>query len=188
MFSVSFPPHLSLSIFGRFSLRALVVMAVCFGSFIPHIHATDPWYNGDYAWSYRVKTTINTSQVPSTQINFPVYVDLANLPAEFWTHVKSDGSDIRVTNSDGTELAREIENINTGTSTGALWFKAESISDSAYYYIYYGNAAATEPAASATYGSQKVWDDGESNYFKGVWHLPNGTTLSGNDSTSYAIN
>ena len=109
-----------------------------------------------------------------------MYVNLANLPAGFFSHVKSDGGDIRVTNSAGTELAREIETINTGASTGVLWFKANSISDSAYYYIYYGNAAATEPAVTDPDGSQAVWD---TNY-KSIWHLSDAGPTYAYDSTS----
>ena len=33
-------------------------------------------------------------------------------------------------------------------------------------YMYYGNPAATEPAAILTYGSQNVWTNG----YVGVWH------------------
>jgi hypothetical protein len=162
-----------LSIFLVFTL--LVVNF--FGFSINTARSADAWYSGGASWVYRVKVTINNSQIPSTQTNFPVYVNLENLPAVFWSNVRSDGGDIRVTNSSGTELAREVVSINTNTSTGELWFKADSISDASYYYIYYGNSGETEPAANSTYGSQKVWDDGGSNYFKGVWHLPSSLSL-----------
>jgi hypothetical protein len=158
-----------------------------FGFSVPTAHAVDAWYSGGVAWAYRVKVTINAAQVPSTQTNFPAYVNLANLPAGFWSNVKSTGADIRVTNSAGTELAREIESISTASSTGALWFKADSISNASYYYIYYGNASATEPAADATYGKNNVWDTN----FKGVWHLHEtgtGSPTDYRDSTSNASN
>ncbi len=157
------------------------IMVNFFGVNIHTAYATDAWW--DVSYGYRVKITINSSQVPSTQTNFPVYVNLANLPAGFWSNVKSDGSDIRVTNSSGTELAREVVAINTGTSAGELWFKANSISDASYYYIYYGKPSATEPTANSTYGSQNVWD---SNYVS-VHHLKEtGTNPTVYDSTSNA--
>jgi hypothetical protein len=147
--------------------------------------AADAWYNG--SWGYRVKITVNSAQVPSTQTDFPVYVKLSDLPAGFFTHVRSDGGDIRVTKSDGTtELPREVVTITTGSSTGELWFKADSIANATYFYIYYGNASATEPAANATYGSQNVW----TNSFKAVYHLQQDPSGNGAnsilDSTSNA--
>ena len=42
-------------------------------------------------------------------------------------------------------------------------------------YVYYGN-----PAAANQQNPAGVWD---ANY-EAVWHLSNGTTLSGNDSTA----
>lgn len=150
-----------------------------FFSDIPFAQAADAWY--DAAWNNRVKITVNSAQVPSTQTNFPVYVNLANLPAGFFSHVKSDGGDIRVTKSDGTtELAREVVSISTSASTGELWFKADSISSGAYFYVYYGNFAASEPTASSTYGSQNVWDSS----FNGVWHAKEATGANWSDSTS----
>lgn len=142
-------------------------------------------------WDYRAKITVNTSEVPLAQSNFPVYVNLADMPAEFFNYVKSDGGDIRVTNSSGTGLlAMEVVAIDKPAHTGELWFKADSISDGSDYYIYCGNSSAVEPAPSSTYGSQHVWDDGGSNYFKGVWHLASGTsaidsTLNGNNSIDF---
>jgi hypothetical protein len=149
-------------------------------------HATDPWYN--VSWGYRIKITVNSSQVPSTQTNFPVQVNLADLPVAFFTHVKAAGADIRVTSSDGTtEMPREVVSVDTSSHTGELWFKAPSIANTNYYYIYYGNSGATEPAASATYGSQNVWDTN----FKEVYHLNETTVAEGStlhDSTTNGIN
>ena len=140
----------------RVPIFILACLIFCLIGFYFHTaRATDAWWNS--SWSHRVKITIKSSQVPSTQTNFPVYVNLANLPNGFWGHIKSDGSDIRVTNNTGSELAREVVVISKGASTGELWFKADSISDSAYYYIYYGNAGASEPAATDADGSQGLW-------------------------------
>lgn len=145
-----------------------------------------PWYDSN--WGYRVPITIQSSQVNSTLTNFPVYVDLSTLPAGFFTNVKSDGSDIRVTTSDMvTELPREVVFITPGSSIGEMHFKADSVSASSdtTFYIYYGNAGASEPAEGSTYGKNNVWD---SNYVS-VWHLDevvNNTTNGYDDSTSNA--
>jgi titin len=138
-----------------------------------------PWYNN--SWTYRKKITIDKTKVPNTnQTNFPVLVSLAGL-----SNINANGTDIRFTDSTGTtELAREIESYSAGTLVA--WVKVPTLSTSANtdIYMYYGNSSQTsEPSPSSTYGSQKVWDDGGSNYFKGVWHLANAGASTSTDST-----
>lgn len=117
------------------------------------------WYNS--SWTKRVKITVQASKVSGTVTNFPVYVNLANLPAAFHTNVnQTDARDIRVTSADGTtELAREVVFYNSTSDTGELHFKAPSLSSASNtdFYIYYGNPSATDYAVSATYGRNNVW-------------------------------
>lgn len=142
--------------------------------------ASGAWY--DFDWTSRKAITIDASVIDATLTNFPVYVDLADLGSDFFTEVNADGGDIRITQSDGvTEVAREVVAINTGAETGELHFNATSIASTTdtTFYIYYGNSGASEPAASATYGSENTWN---SNY-EAVYHLSeSGSTYS--DSTS----
>lgn len=143
------------------------------------------WYNG--SWSDREKITVPASSIDSTLTNFPVFVDLSNMPAGFFTTVRSDGGDIRVTRSDGTtEQAREVVYIDTANGEGEMHFLANSLSSSTDtdFYVYYGNAAATEPAETDTYGSQNTWVQD----FVGVWHLDEsvGSATNVYDSTSYS--
>jgi hypothetical protein len=65
--------------------------------------------------------------------DFPVYVDLSDLPAGFHTNCnQTDARDIRVTRSDGvTECAREVVSYDSTNDKGELHFKANSISSSA---------------------------------------------------------
>jgi hypothetical protein len=65
-------------------------------------------------------------------------INLASMPAAFWTHVNSDGSDIRVTNSLNVSLPFAIENFNFTAKTGDLW-----VNTGGTLYIYYGNPDAT---------------------------------------------
>jgi uncharacterized delta-60 repeat protein len=126
------------------------------------------WYNG--SWAYRKAITIQSSQVDSNLSDFPVYVDMADLGADFFSNVNGDGGDIRITTSDGqTEMAREIVDINTGGQTGELHFEADSLSSSSdtVFYIYYGNGGASDYAVTDTYGRNAVW----SNAYDAVWHL-----------------
>jgi hypothetical protein len=142
------------------------------------------WYNS--SWLYRQKITVDNTKVSADLTDFPVYVDLADMETGFFTHVKTDGSDIRVTKSDGiTEVPRQVAHISIGGTSGELHFKADgTLSSSADtdYYIYYGNAGASEPAASATYGSDNAWDSN----FANVYHLqedPSGSAPQIIDST-----
>lgn len=131
------------------------------------------------------RVSIAVASLYSNVENFPVYVNLAHMPAEFWNHVRSDCGDIRVLSSNGApEVPREIVSCDTGTDTGEMWFKAPLLSGSTDmpFYIAYGNASATDYSATETYGRNNVWSNG----YAAVWHFQDGTTLSVGDSTSYA--
>jgi len=134
---------------------------------------------------YYVEITIASSEVSSTLTDFPVYVDLSDLPAAFFTNVQSDGGDIRVTESNGSTRAPvDLVSIDTGSSTGELHFLASSISSSSdtTYRIYYdGGSGLSQPGVATTYGRNAVWAD-----YAGVWHLeedPSGGANSIIDST-----
>jgi len=108
-----------------------------------------------------VEVTIAASEVSSTLTDFPVYVDLSDLPAAFFTNVQSDGGDIRVTESDGTTRCPvELVAIDTGASTGELHFLASSISSSSdtTFRIYYdASTTQSQPGVATTYGRNAVW-------------------------------
>ena len=141
------------------------------------------WY--DPNWTYRRQITIDHTKVedvadPSTTYaNFPVLVYATGL-----SNIKANGADIRFTLSDGvTEIPREIESYSGGTLYA--WVKVTLTKDASdstddVIYMYYGNAAATEPAPASAYGSQNVWD----NNFVMVQHLQE-TSGSHYDSTQY---
>lgn len=123
------------------------------------------WLSG---WNYRVKVTVLATKVDADLTDFPVYVDLSDLPAGFHTNIKAGGVDIRVTTSDGeTEVPREVVFYDADTDTGELHFKGNIDSDTdTDFYIYYGNSGASDYAVDATYGRNNVWSD-----YEGVWHL-----------------
>ncbi|MDP3986035.1 MAG: LamG-like jellyroll fold domain-containing protein [Candidatus Veblenbacteria bacterium] len=145
-----------------------------------------PWYSS--SWPYRVKVTIQNTEVDADLTSFPVYVNLANLPAGFHTNVnQTDARDIRVTKADGTtELAREVMFYTAASDTGELHFLADALSNASDtdFYIYYGNAAASDYAVTDTYGRNAVWGD-----YEGVWHLNEASSTrvdssgNGNDMT-----
>lgn len=130
------------------------------------------WYNT--SWRFRIKLTVQASQVVTDIENFPIYLDLSLLPSAFFSNVRSDGGDIRITDADGmSEHPREVVTIDTVANTGEVHFLGD-ISDSVDtdFYIYYGNASATDYARDDTFGLEAVWSE-----YSGVWHL--GETTGG---------
>ena len=153
------------------SLQTILALALILSFVAPFsvlADPSDPWYNG--SWAYRVTVTVNNAQVDADLTDYPVYVDLSTLPAGFHTNVKSDGSDIRVTSGDGTtELAREVVIYDAATDTGELHFKAPTVASATdtEFYIYYGNAGASDYARADTYGTENTWNS----TYRAVYHL-----------------
>ena len=108
-------------------------------------------------WDYRFKVTSDNTKVADSIKGLAI--DLSNAPVEFWSNVKSDGSDIRVTSGETTEVARDVISIDTSGQTGLLRVDTSGISTSADsdYYVYYGNASADEPEAGSTYGQYNAY-------------------------------
>jgi hypothetical protein len=126
------------------------------------------WYDRD--WSYRTKITIDSTTVDSNLTDYPLYIDLSQLPSGFHTNVnQTDARDIRVTEADGeTELPREVVYYDSTTDTGELYFKADiSSSEDTDFYIYHENLYASDYAVDATYGRNNVWTNG----YVAVYHF-----------------
>lgn len=146
------------------------------------------WYNND--WDYRVKITVGSSNIEADLEDYPVYLDLSNMASHFHSNAQSDGADIRITEADEvTEVPREVVSYNGTSQLGELHFKGASISASAdtEFYLYYGNAGASDYSAGSSYGAQNVWDDN----FIGVYHMGedhSGSAPQISDSTSNANN
>ncbi len=135
------------------------------------------WYNS--AWSSRKPVTIPSTAGSASFPNFPVLISLpsdANLAAS----AQASGNDILFTASDRiTKLNHEIELYNSANGQLIAWVQVPALSPGTAIYMYYGNSS-----ASNQQNRTGTWN---SNY-NGVWHLPNGTTLSANDSTSHGNN
>lgn len=145
------------------------------------------WYNGN--WKSRIKITVDKSKISGSSdlSNFPVYIDLADLSTAFFSNVKSDGGDIRITKADGkTELPREVVSIDTTNKIGEVHFKADVLkyNEDTDFYIYFKNSSASNYDDDDTYGAQNVWDSN----FKGVWHKNDITTSTIKDSTANGNN
>jgi hypothetical protein len=140
-------------------------------------------------YTKRWPVTVDATKVPSTQTDFPVYVDLSDMPASFWSTVANGGGDIRVTTANGeTECPVEPVSCDTGTDTGELHFLANSVdgtTDTTFYI--YANGTSSGYAVTDTYGRNAVWAD-----YNAVYHMEGltdatagGFTLTNNNSVAF---
>jgi biopolymer transport protein ExbB len=144
------------------------------------------------AYSYYRSVTIDYTKCgTSNSTDFPVLVSFTDL--NFRT-VANGG---RVQNASGYDIAFYSDSARTtplfweidqydassgATGTCSFWVKVPTLSVTANTVIYvaYGDTSISSFQSTAT----SVWSNG----FVGVWHLKNGTTLSGADSTTNANN
>jgi hypothetical protein len=139
------------------------------------------------AWGYYRPITVDYTKVPNTdQTNFAVLV------AGTYTDLKTVANGGKVTDANGydvaffsdsgltTQLKHETELWTATTGVVVYWVKIPTVSYTAntVFYMAYGNAAISTDQSD----KNNVW---YANY-KGVYHLPNGTTLTALDSTSNA--
>lgn len=140
------------------------------------------WWNT--GWLNRRKIIFNNASSTTDLINFPVLVALNATSSNNidYTKTKTAGADIRFVASDNTtSLPYEIEKWDA-SATSTIWVKAPNIhaaSTTDFIYVYYNNSLASD-GQSAT----NTWDS----YYGGVWHLPNGTSLTASDSTAHLNN
>jgi YD repeat-containing protein len=140
------------------------------------------WPNG---YSERRIITIDHTKVPnSDQSAFPVlisgtYSDLATT-SNGGSVTSTSGYDIIFTSDSAGSTTLPFEQESYAPSTGHInyWVQVPTLSHSSdtLIYMFYGNSSVSTDQSN----KNGTWD---SNY-QGVWHLPNGTTLTANDSTS----
>lgn len=132
------------------------------------------------AFSYYSPETVNGSQVPSTQTDFPRLINVTD--ARFKTtgnggHVQnSSGFDIRPYSDSGltSALTYELERYNASSGEVIMWVKIPSISNGNVVYLGYGDAGLNSDGSSTA-----TW----SNNFLGVYHLKDGSSLDVNSAT-----
>jgi len=107
--------------------------------------------------------TVNASSVPSTQTDFPAYVDLSRLGIT----TQAEANSVRVYADSGktTQWAREI------VSASVMWVKVPSLTSTVAIYVDW-DGTSVDYAVTDTYGRNAVWSA-----FGGVYHL-NATTDS----------
>ena len=139
------------------------------------------WWNSN--WQYKKPIVINNLGNPSNLTNYQVRVPITVAQADFWGHVKADGSDVRFSDTDNTTtLTYWIE--SWAPPNAVIWVKVPSIpaSSNKTIYIYYGNAAA---ATASDYDNtmQKIIPDANN---VGLWHFDEGGGVTANDSSGFS--
>ena len=132
---------------------------------------TQAWWNND--WSYYKPITINSSQITSSQTNFPILISITD--TDLRDHAQADGGDIAFVLIDNTtQLNHEIENYTSATGTLVCWVNITNLTHDSNLVInmYYGNAGCSNQENIAG-----TWN---SDYL-GVWHLNNMTDSTSND-------
>lgn|SRR3990167_9775443 len=152
------------------------------------------------AFAYKATITIDHTKVPNTnQTDFPVLVSGTYDGTGTEPDLKSAGNGGNVQNANGydiyfysdsaltTRIPAERESYDATTGVIVWWVKVGTVataSDTVIYIAYGDSGISTDPNSDATYGATSTWNTA----YKGVWHLPNGTTLGALDSTSNARN
>jgi hypothetical protein len=145
------------------------------------------------AFSYYIPITIQHGKVANTvtenYTKFPIDVDVTQstlMATSSGGHSQiTNGWDIQFYSNSNCSTGRlpaerELYTPTTGRYTGWVQFAVSTTSDQTIYACYGNSGISTDPNSDGTYGATSVWD---SNY-KGVWHLPNGSSLNLSDSTS----
>jgi RHS repeat-associated protein len=140
-------------------------------------------------YSYTRQIVIDHTKIPNTdQANFPFLFSTTD-PLLATTanggHVTNpNGYDIIFsTDPNGlSTLNYEVEEYNPATGQIVAWVQIPDLSHASdtVIYLFYGNPSVT----TSQQNPNAVWDS----TYQAVWHLPNGTTLSANDSTTNANN
>jgi prepilin-type N-terminal cleavage/methylation domain-containing protein len=141
---------------------------------------------GHNGYTYARAITMSGSNVSGTLSSFPMlfsgtYSYLA-ASSSAGNVQSSNGYDIIFASDSGCSSKLNFEQESYTNSSGAIvdWVNVPSITGGTVIYLCYGNA-------SVTTSQQNIAGTWNGNY-AGVWHLPNGTALSANDSTGNGNN
>lgn len=127
----------------------------------------------DLAWAKRIPLSINASQIPTTQNNFPLLIN-----SIFTDLIGETEAELRFTGINNVQLEYEIQKFDNVTGELIAWVKMPTISDGDIINIYYDN-----PVAIDEQNPSAVWDVN----YKAVYHLNNSfldSTSNNNDGTN----
>lgn len=109
--------------------------------------------------------TITVAQQSSTLTDFPVFINLGDIPSgsDFWANVTRDN--MRAFDSDGgTQLPLDIYSFDSGANTGVVIVK-RTLSGSSTTTIFLDTGGTSEAAVTDPLGAEAVWSDYETVIF-----------------------
>jgi len=108
--------------------------------------------------------TISSGTVASDLTDFPVMVDLSDMPPEFWASVDADGGNVRAFADDGTTLIpHDLTYINTTTNRGRMFVKQTiTAASDTTFKVTVLSAPDTALPFDDPNGRNAVWQDYES--------------------------
>jgi len=124
--------------------------------------------------------TIGAGEVSADLTDFPVMIDLADMPSAFWTGVRSDGGNVRAYAADGvTQIPIDLTYINVSRQLGRMFVKSSLLAASDNVLIIkLASLATTALAVTDPYGRNAVWAD-----YEVVWVFPSDTNRTGKSHT-----
>lgn len=169
--------------------RFLYAFLLALSALAPVARVEAAWPDdGDYAaWSHCFKLTTQATKIDGALDWY--WLDLDDMPPEFWANVKADGGDLRFVEDDlATAIYHRLIFIDTGTGKGLVAVAqphgAMGATVDIDSYVFVGNAGASDPAISPF-----------PNTVEGLWMLQEAPTSStavtdwsgnGRNSTSIA--
>lgn len=100
--------------------------------------------------------TIGSGETTADLTNYPLYVDLAHMPASFWANT-NEGKDLRASIG-GSQVPVDVIWCSVAEQKGAAFIKIPSFPTATSTTINLsGDAVSDRAAANSTYGSQAVW-------------------------------
>lgn len=129
--------------------------------------------------------TVPSANVPSDLVDFPMRIDLSDLPSSFWSNVTVDGGNIRVWSSGGAMLPVDVVRIDVGSNTGEIFVKPNLYSAFDTVLSVGTFSDFTAPDATDALGRNAVWSDYEAVYMLNslVDRTGSGKDLTGSIST-----
>ena len=111
--------------------------------------------------TYSIEITIPAGRVGTDLAAFPIYINLADMPAGFWAHLADPwGADIRVTDAADALLPIDLVWISKETQKGTLFIKTPlSTGADTVLTMHYGDPELQRLAVGDAIGRNAVWAD-----------------------------
>lgn len=120
--------------------------------------------------------TVASGKVGSNLSNYPLMIDLRDMPGSFWDDVRTDGGNIRAYAADGTTLIpHDVTYINKSRELGRMFVKTDLLAASDNeVVIKLLDSSTTKLSNSDTNGRNAVWAD-----YEVAWVFPDAANRSG---------